>query len=106
MLTAMKYRQRRRPTDFDAVLSAESGEYAVKLRDLTPDGVKVAGLKGYVYPEAEISLIVRNQRLPGWISWVNEDVAGVRLKDPLPSNLETLITKGTSFARGPRPARW
>ena len=92
----MKYRQRRRLTEFDAVLSAESGDYPVQLRDLTPEGVKITGLGGYVCPEAEVDLVVRNRRLPGWISWVDHDVAGVRLKARLPKDIETLIARGTS----------
>ena len=102
----MKYRPRRRPADFDAVLSAESGEYPVKLRDVTAEGVKAAGVTGYVYPEGEIHLVVRNQRLPGWISWVDEDTVGVRLKTPLPKDLEVLIARGTGQSRRVRSTRW
>lgn len=102
----MKYRQRRKPTDYDAVLSAESGDYPVTLRDVTAEGVKVAGVGGYIYPEGEIHLVVRNQRLPGWISWVDNGVAGVRLKNPLPRDIETLIVRGTGAGRGMRPGRW
>ena len=101
----MKYRPRRRPAEFDAVLSAESGEYPVKLRDVTSLGVKAAGVTGYVYPEGEIHLVVRNQRLPGSIAWVNEDTVGVRFNRPLPKDLEVLMVRGTGgagFTRAPR----
>ena len=89
----MKYRPRRRPTEFDAVLIAESGDYDVKLRNVASNGVKVTGLKGYVCPEAEVKLIVRGRRLSGLVSWVDQDTAGVRLKMPLPKELVNLIAR-------------
>ena len=102
----MEHRKFRRPSLFDAVLRAESGDHSVTIRNVTPDGVNVAGLGGIVFPEAEVSLILRNQKLPGHVSWVYEDVAGVKLNAPMPKKLELLITRGCGRAGLTGPARW
>lgn len=91
----MKFRSRRRPTDFDAVLIAESGEHSVSLRNISPDGVKVTGLGGYLYPEAEVKLVVHGRPLPGRVCWVDQDTAGVKLKSPMPKDLLTRVARAT-----------
>ncbi len=102
--SAMKFRTRRRPTDFAIVLIAESGEYDVFLRDVSETGIKVSGIGRYVYPDAEIQLVIRKQRLPGRIKWVDQDVAGIELTSPFPSEIADLVLR----INGTRPAnsRW
>ncbi|NNE81861.1 MAG: hypothetical protein HKN18_16455 [Silicimonas sp.] len=61
----MKYRQRRKPTDFKAVLIADDRRMPVTISDASPLGVKVSGLNGVLFPEAEVSLLVRTERFSG-----------------------------------------
>ena len=102
----MKYRARRKPTDFQAVLVTEGGDYTVTLRDATPEGVRIDGVAGYVSTEAKVSLVIRNKRLPGMISWANGDTVGVKLDHPLTKDMLTLITRGTGHPGRPGHARW
>ena len=90
----MRYRKFRRPSQFLAVLRAESGEFPVTIRNVTPDGLKVEGLGGIVFPEADVDLLVRNRRLSGKVAWVKEDTAGVRLIDPLPRDIQNMFVRG------------
>ena len=95
----MKYRPRRKPTDFDATLVTEGGQFPVTLRDATPEGVRASGMEGYVWPEAEVQLVVRNRNLPGQISWKDGHTVGIKLDRPLPKDLLTLITRSTGNSR-------
>ena len=89
----MKFRTRRRPTDFEIKLIAESGEYYVLLRDVSDTGIKVSGIGGYVYPDADIEIVIRRQRVPGRIKWVDRDVAGIELTSPLASEIAELVLR-------------
>ncbi|MCV6595236.1 MAG: hypothetical protein OIF48_19990 [Silicimonas sp.] len=91
----MFYRSRRRPTEYDALLVAESGEYPVKVRNVAEEGVFLTGVGGYVYPEAEVDLVVHDHRLPGFVSWVNEDKVGVKMKTPLSKSMVSRIARST-----------
>lgn len=91
----MRYRPRRRPTEFDAVLLAESGRYPVKLRNVGPDGVRVTEIDGLVFPDSDVTLEVHGKRLSGRVCWVDQHTAGVKLTTPLPKDLATLIARGT-----------
>lgn len=95
----MKYRPMRRPTDCNAVLIAESGDYSVKLRNIAPQGVKVTGLGGFVFPESDVTVVVQGRRLPGTVCWVDQETAGVKLNMPMPKSLVALIAR-TGGARG------
>ena len=91
----MKYRPRRRPTEFDAVLFAESGRFPVKLRNVGSDGVRVTGLEGLVFPDSNVTLEVHGKRLPGRICWVDQHTAGVKFNAPMPKDIATLIARST-----------
>ena len=99
----MKYRPRRKPTDSSAVLVTEGGEYRVTLRDASPEGVRASGVDGYVCPEAEVKLVVRNQGLPGQVAWVDGHTVGIKFDRVLPKDLVAWITRGTGHAA---PSRW
>ena len=102
----MQYRPQRRPTDLRAVLIAESGEYAVTLRNVAPEGIKLSGVGGYVHPDAEVTLELMDRSLPGHVSWVDGDVIGVRLTAPLSKDLAASIARTVSTGgRLPKP-RW
>ena len=102
----MKYRSRRKPTDYEALLCAESGDFPVTVQNVSAQGVNVIGLGGIVFPDSDVLLIVQHQRFPGRISWVHEDVAGVKLKAPLPPKIATLLSRGTGHRGVRRPHRW
>ena len=85
---------------------AESGEYFVTLRDVGPEGVKLTGVNGFVFPEADVTLKILNQNLPGQVSWVDGDVIGVRLAAPMSKKMTANIARGISSARQPATARW
>ena len=95
----MKYRSRRKPADFDAILSAESGDHPVKLRNVAMDGVQVTGLAGGVFADTDVKLVVRNRRMSARVCWVDEDRAGVRLKVPMSRDMLALISHGTRGAK-------
>ena len=62
---------------------AESGDYAVKLRNVTRDGLKVTGLGGLVFPDSDVKLVVHGRRFAASVSWVDQDTAGIKMKQPL-----------------------
>ena len=101
----MKYRSRRKPTDYNAVLVWNSSEYPVVISDASPTGVKVSGLGGYVAPEAEVCLVVSNQRLASAVQWVDRDVLGLRFLRPLDKKTLSVITRSLGGASRTY-ARW
>ena len=101
----MKYRPRRKPTEFTAQLVIESGTFPVTITDATETGVKVRGLGGYVFPDADAELVVQDQRYPGSIKWVDGDVVGLGIKRPLPVRVLELVTRSTRGSTS-RSIRW
>ena len=95
----MQYRAQRRPTDNKARLVAESGEYPVTVRNVSREGVRVGGVAGYVYPDAEVRLDVLGQRLAARVSWVDEDIVGLRFETPLSKDMEATIARGQVTSR-------
>jgi hypothetical protein len=92
----MKFRMRRRRTDFPAILLTENGEERVVLRDVSPLGLCAAGLTRFVAIEAEVTLIIRLQRFAGKVAWSKDREIGLTLTTPLPGDVLRLVTRGAS----------
>ena len=91
----MKFRIRRRRTDFPAVLLTENGEERVVLKDVSVNGLSATGLTHFVAAEAEVTLVIRQQRYPGKVAWSKDRDIGLALAKPLSPEVMRLVTRGT-----------
>ena len=88
----MKFRMRRRRTDFPAVLRTESGVERVVVKDVAAKGLSATGLTHFVAAEAEVTLVIRQQRYPGKVAWSRDRDIGFALAKPLSAEVMRLVT--------------
>lgn len=95
----MKYRENRRITDFPATIEWDDGCSPVEVRDLSRNGLKVLGLFD-VEEGDKVTLCIRQKRLPCQVRWSGRDMVGLRLLQPLPSELQSLVGRAPGAYAG------
>lgn len=89
----MRYRPRRKHTDFSAVLLSDAGPQQVVLRDVSATGMRATGLTGYVAPQAEVQLKIRDRSYDAVVIWARDRSVGLKFNRPLPADLNALVTR-------------
>lgn len=95
----MKYREQRRTTDFPATIVKGDDTYSVEVRDLSRNGLKVLGTLDVEEGE-KVTLCVRQRRMLCQVRWSGPMSVGLKLLQPLPSELLALVGRAPGVHAG------
>ncbi len=98
----MKYRPRRKPTDFELLLVTEDGSQTVSVSDVSENGVRVKISHGIINADKDIFLELRGTRYPTRIAWAKGFELGLQFDKALPADVHALIARNHSAGKGKR----
>lgn len=99
----MKYRTRRRMTDFEVALHADGFTRAANIVDITERGARIRLEFGNLVPDTLVSMDVRGQTFEAEVVWNKEGEAGLEFKALLP--LDVLAAINRNLRRIPEPKK-
>ena len=89
----MKYRPRRKTTDFPILLLTETGEQRAEVHDISELGVSVR-LQGTAMEIGEVvSIELRDRQYGARVVWARKDEAGLTFNRPLPKDIYALVAR-------------
>ncbi len=98
----MKYRERRKPTDFEVVLLTQASRKAVVVKDVSAKGIRIDPGNVHLEIEDDVEVEVRDRRYPSRVSWVKRGEAGLEFDRPLPADVIELVARARKNVKGGR----
>lgn len=102
----MKYRTRRRPTDFETKLETQLGPRRACIVDATDEGIQVQLEMGNLDIGDLVDIVVNDRRYPATTIWAKEGNAGLKFDTILPPSIFALIARQASANRNGKHKRF
>lgn len=97
----MKYRPRRKLTEFDVVLAWETGESTVTVLDVNSAGARVRLMNGTELAEdLAVKMLLRGRGYRATVKWSRSGEAGLVFALPLPPDVLALLARDTHYRQG------
>ena len=91
----MKYRARRKPTDFPVLLLTETGSQQVALLNVTLDGGRVRLNDMAVERDEIVTLKLRDRHFGASVIWTKGNEAGLTFSRKLPPDVFAIVSRST-----------
>ena len=99
----MKFRDRRRPTDFEVVLLTEAGQRSVPVLDVSRQGLRIRQDDELVLePEDDVTIQIRERDYPSRVTWTKSGEAGIEFDLPIPQDVHDLIARASQKSQKKR----
>ncbi len=102
----MRYRERRKPTEFEVTLQTSAGDVVAVVLDATAGGARLRTDGVALEPETTLYVKVRGQRHLAAVVWVRDDEAGLTFQHPLPPSVLALLRRDMSVGKGQKKRRF
>lgn len=95
----MKYRARRKPTDFEVVLLAGQDRATLDVLNVSDRGMRVSQNGLLLIPDDRVQVEIRNARYSTRVTWSEEREAGLEFEQPLPPDVVALVARSKTSAK-------
>ncbi|MDA9865083.1 PilZ domain-containing protein [bacterium] len=89
----MKYRQRRKPTDFPVVLLTTTGEQNCEISDVSEHGASLRHEDIEITAGELVSVKLRGREFGARVVWSHADEVGLAFTRPLPKDVYGLLAR-------------
>ena len=89
----MKYRPRRKATDFPILLLTETGEQRGEVLDINEHGASVRYANTAIEIGELVTVELRGRKYGARVVWAREDEVGLTFTRPLPKDVHALVAR-------------
>lgn len=98
----MRYRPRRKPTDFEITLLVGQDRVALDVLNVSDAGMRVRQNGLLLIPEDRVQVEIHKHRYPTRVTWSEEREAGLEFDRPLPPDVLAMVARLKTSAKAGR----
>ncbi|MEM8801874.1 MAG: PilZ domain-containing protein [Pseudomonadota bacterium] len=95
----MKYRPRRKPTDFSVFLLVGEDRVSLDVLNVSEKGMRVRQNGVLLIPDDEVFVEIRSRRYPSRVTWSREREAGLEFDQHLPPDFMAMVAPMKASAK-------